>query len=103
MSTCSNVSIKSELLANATPEKKIKKKMKKKKNQGEGDLNMGLPDMTDNQETTHMKFENQTTNAKPMQNRTLSNGLIIEEEANGPPDGKVASHGKKVHSYIHVN
>ncbi|KAI3449132.1 hypothetical protein Pfo_005797 [Paulownia fortunei] len=94
-----SVSIKSELLANASqPEKKIKKK-KKKKTQGDGDLNMGLPNMADNQENTFIKFEIQTTNEKPIQNRTLSNGLIIEEVANGPPDGKVAAPGKKVKIY----
>lgn len=76
-------------------EKKIKKKTKKKKNQVE-ESEMGLPDRTSNQETTPMEFENQNTNEAPKQNRTLSNGLIIEEVANGPPDGKVAARGKKV-------
>lgn len=54
---------------------------------------MGLPDVAYNQETAPVKSE---SNAKPTQNRTLSNGLIIEEVANGQPDGKVASRGKKV-------
>lgn len=57
---------------------------------------MDFPDAACNQEMTPMKSENHSTNAEPMQNRTLSNGLIIEEVANGPPDGKVASRGKKV-------
>lgn len=98
VSTCSDISIKSELLDSASqPEKNIKKKTKKKKKiQNNGESEMDLPDAACNQETTPMKSENQTTNAEPMQNRTLSNGLIIEEVANGPPDGKVASHGKKV-------
>lgn len=79
------------------PEKSIKKKTKKKKKiQNNGESEMDLPDAACNQETTPMKSENHTTNAEPMQNRTLSNGLIIEEVANGPPDGKVASRGKKV-------
>lgn len=93
-----DISIKSELLGSASqPEKNIKKKTKKKKKiQNNGESEMDLPDAACNQETTPMKSENQTTNAEPMQNRTLSNGLIIEEVANGPPDGKVASRGKKV-------
>ncbi|KAI3444685.1 hypothetical protein Pfo_001350 [Paulownia fortunei] len=93
-----NISIKSELLANDSQlEKKIKKKMKK--TQGERDLNMGLTKMTDNQESTPIEYEDQTTNAVPIQKRTLSNGLIIEELASGPPDGKVAALGKKVKIY----
>ncbi|KAL8542742.1 hypothetical protein ACS0TY_003572 [Phlomoides rotata] len=95
------VSMKSELLPDASqPEKKTKKKTKKK-NQVEEEKPsyshyMALPDMTNNQENRHMTLENQFTNAKATQYRTLSNGLIIEKVANGPPDGKVASHGKKV-------
>ncbi|KAH6812145.1 hypothetical protein C2S51_025907 [Perilla frutescens var. frutescens] len=77
------------------PAKKIKKTKKKKKNQVE-EPEMGLPDKPYNQEMTPMNFENQTKIEETMQNRTLSNGLIIEEVANGPPDGKVASRGKKV-------
>lgn len=89
--------MKSEVLANASqPEKKRKKKIKNK-TQGEEDLNMGSPNLADNQEKTSMNIENQTANAKPIRNRTLSNGLTIEEVANGPPDGKVAVPGKKVH------
>lgn len=95
---CSEISTKSGVLDNASkPEKKIKKtKTKKKKNQGNGESGMGLLDAVCNQETTPVKSENLTSNAEPTQNRTLSNGLIIEEVANGPPDGKVASRGKKV-------
>ncbi|KAL0347864.1 UNVERIFIED_CONTAM: Peptidyl-prolyl cis-trans isomerase FKBP43 [Sesamum calycinum] len=94
------VDIKSELPANAgQPEKKIKKKMKKKKIQDEGDLNMGLPNTIDNQQTTIMKDEDQTRSTDPIQKRTLSNGLIIEEKVNGPRDGKVAAAGKKVKIY----
>ncbi|KAK6120572.1 hypothetical protein DH2020_045684 [Rehmannia glutinosa] len=94
-----NVSIKPELLANASqPEKKTKKK-KNKKTQGEGDFVLNLPNMTDYQENTFVKIENRTSNEKPNQNRTLSNGLIIEDVANGPPDGKVAAPGKKVRIY----
>lgn len=33
---------------------------------------------------------------QPLQTRTFGNGLIIEEVAMGKPDGKKASHGKKV-------
>ncbi|KAK4415996.1 Peptidyl-prolyl cis-trans isomerase FKBP43 [Sesamum alatum] len=94
------VDIKPELPANAgQPEKKIKKKMKKKKTQDEGDSNMNLPNMTDNQQNTIMKDEDQTTSVEPIQKRTLSNGLIIEEMVNGPRDGKVAAAGKKVKIY----
>ncbi|XP_011093212.1 peptidyl-prolyl cis-trans isomerase FKBP43 isoform X2 [Sesamum indicum] len=92
--------IKSELPANVgQPEKKIKKKMKKKKTQDEGDLKMGLPNTSDNQQNTIMKDEDQTKIAEPIQKRTLSNGLIIEEMVNGPRDGKAAAAGKKVKIY----
>lgn len=89
--------MKSELLSDPSQTQKKTKKKTKKKKQVEGDINMALPDMTNNQGNKHMTVHNQSTNAKAMQNRTLSNGLIIEEVANGPPDGKVASHGKKVY------
>ncbi|XP_042002553.1 peptidyl-prolyl cis-trans isomerase FKBP43-like isoform X2 [Salvia splendens] len=93
-----DISIKAGLLDTASqPEKKIKKtKKKKKKDQGNGDSDMGLPDTMNHQEIKPVKSENYTSNAEPTQNRTLSNGLVIEEVANGPPDGKVASRGKKV-------
>lgn len=103
--TCnSNISTKSGLLDNdSKPEKKKSKKTKKKKNQGNGEPEMVLPDTGCNQETTPVKSENQTSNAEPTQNRTLSNGLIIEEVANGPPEGKVASRGKKVHMSLQIS
>lgn len=69
----------------------------KKKTQDEGDLNMGLPSTTDNQQNTIMKHEDQPRSAEPIQKRTLSDGLIIEEMVNGPRDGKVAAAGKKVY------
>ncbi|KAL6498784.1 hypothetical protein OROGR_028331 [Orobanche gracilis] len=94
-----NIGIKSELLANASqPEKKVKKK-KNKKTQ-DGVLGSSLPNTTtDNQENMFVEFENQTTKEKPIRKRTLSNGLVIEEVAEGPPDGKVATPGKKVKVY----
>ncbi|KAL0339350.1 UNVERIFIED_CONTAM: Peptidyl-prolyl cis-trans isomerase FKBP43 [Sesamum angustifolium] len=46
-----------------------------------------------------MKDEDQTRSTDPIQKRTLSNGLIIEEMLNGPRDGKVAAAGKKVKIY----
>ncbi|EYU30564.1 hypothetical protein MIMGU_mgv1a006076mg [Erythranthe guttata] len=52
---------------------------------GEGGSNMGSP--------------NQTENANPIRNKTLSNGLTIEEVTNGLSDGKVAAPGKKVKIY----
>lgn len=55
-----------------------------------------MTEVMDNQETTPMNYEDQTTNAVTIQNRTLSNGLVIEELASGPPDGKVARPGKRV-------
>ncbi|KAG6434454.1 hypothetical protein SASPL_106090 [Salvia splendens] len=93
-----DISIKAGLLDTASqPEKKIKKKTKKKKkDQGNGESDMGFPDTANHQEIKPVKSENYTSNTEPTQNRTLSNGLVIEEVANGPPDGKVASRGKKV-------
>ncbi|KAL1546463.1 peptidylprolyl isomerase [Salvia divinorum] len=92
-----DISIKAGLRDTASqPEKKIKKKMKKKKEQGNGESEMGLLDTGHHQEMKPVKSENHTSNTEPTQNRTLSNGLVIEEVANGPPDGKVASRGKKV-------
>ncbi|KAL0429013.1 UNVERIFIED_CONTAM: Peptidyl-prolyl cis-trans isomerase FKBP43 [Sesamum radiatum] len=91
---CGNTSTNPELLANdRQPEKKTKKKMKQ--TQDASDLNMSVSELKANQETTLMNFEDQTTNAVPLQKRTLSNGLIIEELASGPPGGKVAAPGKK--------
>lgn len=55
-----------------------------------------MPKMTDNKENTTMKYEHQTAKA-PIEERALSNGLIIEEVAHGPPDGKVAAPGKQVY------
>lgn len=101
--TCSNISTKSCLLDNASKPEKKSKKTKKTKNQGNGVSELGLPDTVCNQEMTPVKSENQTSNAEPTQNRTLSNGLIIEEVANGPPDGKVASRGKKVHMSLQIS
>lgn len=55
-----------------------------------------MTEVMDNQETTPMNYEDQTTNAVTIQNRALSNGLVIEELASGPPDGKLARRGIKV-------
>ncbi|KAL0464658.1 UNVERIFIED_CONTAM: Peptidyl-prolyl cis-trans isomerase FKBP43 [Sesamum latifolium] len=93
-----NTSTNPELLANdCQPEKKTKKKTKQ--TQGASDLNMSVSELKANQEMTLMNFEDQTTNAVSLQKRTLSNGLIIEELASGPPGGKVAAPGKKVKIY----
>ncbi|KAK4418765.1 Peptidyl-prolyl cis-trans isomerase FKBP43 [Sesamum alatum] len=93
-----NTSTNTELPANeCQPEKKTKKKMKQ--TQGASDLNMNVSELTVNQEMTPMNFEDQTTLAVPVQKRTLSNGLIIEELASGPPGRKVAALGKKVKLY----
>ncbi|KAK6162506.1 hypothetical protein DH2020_002347 [Rehmannia glutinosa] len=92
-----NININPELLA--TDSQLKKKTKKKKKTQGERDLNMSMTNMTHSQETTPMEHEDQTTNAAPILKRTLSNGLIIEELASGPPGGKVAVPGKKVKFY----
>ncbi|KAL7125865.1 hypothetical protein ABFS83_14G145000 [Erythranthe nasuta] len=70
--------------AASQPEKKCKKKTKNK-TQGEGESNMGSP--------------NQTENANTIRNKTLSNGLTIEEVTDGPSDGKVAAPGKRVKIY----
>lgn len=87
LSTCSNSSA-------SQFEKRTKKKTKRTR--GKKDLNTGMTEVMDNQETTPMNYEDQTTNAVTIQNRTLSNGLVIEELASGPPDGKVARPGKRV-------
>ncbi|KAL0379658.1 UNVERIFIED_CONTAM: Peptidyl-prolyl cis-trans isomerase FKBP43 [Sesamum angustifolium] len=93
-----NTGTKPELLANDhQPEKKSKKKMKQ--TQGASDLTMSVSELKANQETTLLNFEDQPTNTVPLQKRTLSNGLIIEELASGPPGGKVAAPGKKVKIY----
>ncbi|CAA0811277.1 Peptidyl-prolyl cis-trans isomerase FKBP43 [Striga hermonthica] len=94
-----NVSTNSELLDNVNqPEKKSKKK-KNKKTQFQGDSGLELPSTTDDQNNTSMKIEEQTIHEMRIPKRTLSNGLIIEELANGPLDGKVAAPGKKVKIY----
>ncbi|PIN23796.1 FKBP-type peptidyl-prolyl cis-trans isomerase [Handroanthus impetiginosus] len=93
-----DINIKSEPLTNNTePEKKRKKKMKK--TQGDIGSDMGVPRMTENEETVPMEYEGQTTHPAPIHRTTLSSGLIIEELKSGPPDGKVAALGKKVKIY----
>ncbi|KAL8495490.1 hypothetical protein ACS0TY_019580 [Phlomoides rotata] len=88
--TDSIISKKSELLANDNQhDKKIKKTLKKTRG-GRG-LNVGAIQMTDNSETTATKYEGQI-----LEKFTLSNGLVIEQLAIGPPHGKIASLGKMV-------
>ncbi|XP_073061351.1 peptidyl-prolyl cis-trans isomerase FKBP43-like isoform X2 [Primulina eburnea] len=77
------------------PKKKIKKKGKKKA-QGDGGVDMNATKMKSNQENMVMKYEDQTENAKQVKETALLNGLIIEELAQGPPDGKLAAVGKKI-------
>ncbi|KAL3615598.1 hypothetical protein CASFOL_041259 [Castilleja foliolosa] len=89
-----------ESVANASqPEKKTKKK-KNKKIQIEDDAGSGFPNATDSQENNRiLKSGNQTASEKSISKKTLSNGMVIEEVVNGPPDGKVAAPGKKVKIY----
>ncbi|KAL6494067.1 hypothetical protein OROGR_031976 [Orobanche gracilis] len=82
------------LVSDGRSKKRIKKK---KKTQAERELNTGLTNMlTDSSNTTSMDYEDKTANAAPISETTLSNELIIEELAGGPPDGKVATPGRKV-------
>lgn len=74
-----------------------KKSKKKKKAHDKEDMTMGSLGTTDSKENTVMKCGEENMNAMPLQRRTLSNGLTIEELANGPPDGKVATPGKTVY------
>ncbi|XP_075474670.1 peptidyl-prolyl cis-trans isomerase FKBP43-like [Primulina tabacum] len=92
------ITTNSELLASDQKTNKKIRKKKQKKNEGDGSSDVFMPKMTDNKENTAMKYEHQTANA-PIQERALSNGLIIEEVTHGPPDGKVAAPGKKVKIY----
>lgn len=92
------ITTNSELLASDLKTNKKIRKKKSKKNEGDGSSDIFMPKMTDNKENTTIKYEHQTANA-PIQERALSNGLIIEEVAHGPPDGKVAAPGKKVKIY----
>ncbi|KAL6499370.1 hypothetical protein OROHE_026033 [Orobanche hederae] len=85
------------LVSDGRSKKKIKKK---KKTQALRELNTGLTNTVRNSSnTTSMNYENRTANAAPISETTLSNELIIEELAGGPPDGKVATPGRKVKIY----
>ncbi|XP_073038681.1 LOW QUALITY PROTEIN: peptidyl-prolyl cis-trans isomerase FKBP43-like [Primulina eburnea] len=92
------ITTNSELLASDQKTNKKVRKKKQKKSEGDGSSDVFMPKMTDNKENSAMKYEHQTANA-PIQERALSNGLIIEEVTHGPPDGKVAAPGKKVKIY----
>ncbi|XP_073150782.1 peptidyl-prolyl cis-trans isomerase FKBP43-like isoform X6 [Henckelia pumila] len=92
------ITTNSELLASDQKTNKKIRKKKQKKPEGDGGSDVFTSKMTDNKENTTMKYEHQTAMA-PIQERALSNGLIIEEVAHGPPDGKVAAPGKKVKIY----
>lgn len=89
----SNISAKSELLANDNQlGQKIKKK--RKKTRGKKDSNMSAIQMSVNQEN-----EDQSIKTVSIDKRTLSNRLTIEELGSGPPGGKVAVPGKNVKIY----
>lgn len=68
---------------------------KKKKTRGKEDLNVIATQMSVNQLN-----EEESTESVPIDRRTLSNGLTIEELASGPPGGKVAVPGKKVSFFV---
>ncbi|XP_051147605.1 peptidyl-prolyl cis-trans isomerase FKBP53-like [Andrographis paniculata] len=78
---------------------KKKNKKQKKKAEGKGNLGTDMLVTTDGEETMVTKFGNENTDAVPIKKRTLSDGLIVEELANGPPDLKVAATGKKIKIY----
>ncbi|KZV47352.1 hypothetical protein F511_30172 [Dorcoceras hygrometricum] len=85
-----------EQAADNQPKKNIKKKGKKKA-QGKGNNDMDTMKMKSTQETMVMKYEDpQTEKVEQVKRTALSNGLIIEELAQGPPDGKIAAVGKKI-------
>lgn len=65
-------------------------------------MNLGVTQITDNPETTATENESHITKTVPLQKFTLSNGLIIEELANGPTNGKIAAPGKMV-CFRHLN
>ncbi|KAL9176019.1 hypothetical protein ABFS82_02G151200 [Erythranthe guttata] len=96
--TVANGEYQEQLIDNnaATNKSEKKTKKKRKKAHSQKDSNTNVTDMADNEETTHVKNDEQTLNAASIQKRTLSNGLIIEELASGPPNGKVAAPGKKI-------
>lgn len=66
------------------------------KTRGGRGLNVVVTQMTDNPETTATECEDQISKTESLEKFTLSNGLVIEKLANGPPGGKIAVPGKMV-------
>lgn len=71
--------------------KKNKKKNKKQDSVADVNLKQNLSDKNGSSMEIEEKAE-----AKPVQERSFPNGLVIEELGMGKPDGKRASPGKKV-------
>lgn len=88
------MSTKPELVSNGNHPGKIKKK---KKARGTDELNMSASQMSVNQLNGEVE---ESTKTVPIDRRTLSNGLTIEELESGPPGGKVAVQGKKVSFFV---
>lgn len=80
-----------ELTSEKVKKKKNKKKNKKQDSAADVNLKQNLSDKNGSSMEIEEKAE-----AKPVQERSFPNGLVIEELGMGKPDGKRASPGKKV-------
>jgi len=84
---------------NQSENRKVKKRKKMSKSQGNGEVvNSNIAVYVERSGETEMMEEdrNKGVDAKPSHVRTLTNGLVIQEQEKGIKDGKIAASGKKV-------
>jgi len=84
---------------NQSEKRKVKKRKKMSKSQGNGEVvNSNITIYVERSGETEMMEENRNKeeDAKPSLVRTLTNGLLIQEQEKGIKDGKIAASGKKV-------
>jgi len=83
---------------NQSENRKVKKRKKMSKSQGNGEVvNSNVAVYVERSGETEMEEDrSKGDNAKPSNVRTLTNGLVIQEQEKGKKDGKIAASGKKV-------
>ncbi|KAL9295989.1 hypothetical protein ACSQ67_021885 [Phaseolus vulgaris] len=87
---------------NQSENRKVKKRKKMSKSQGNGEVvNSNIAVYVERSGETEMMEEdrNKGVDAKPSHVRTLTNGLVIQEQEKGIKDGKIAASGKKISIY----
>ncbi|XP_027911171.1 peptidyl-prolyl cis-trans isomerase FKBP43-like isoform X2 [Vigna unguiculata] len=86
---------------NQSENRKVKKRKKMSKSQGNGEVvNSNVAVYVERSGETEMEEDrSKGDNAKPSNVRTLTNGLVIQEQEKGKKDGKIAASGKKISIY----